>query len=288
MANTQAIKRRIKSVKSTKQITKAMELVAASKMRRAQEATLRSRAFNNTASEILNRISQMIDVTKHPLFAVRPVSNRLIIAISSDRGLAGAYNGNVFKQLVAQAKEATLNGEKVHVLAVGRKVARFASRLEGVEIIGVYESFPEKPNANDIKPILTTALSGFVDAAFDRVDVVYTDFESSLSQTAKTETLLPAVFAPSHDRRDLEDSAFEPSPEEVLETITPRLVEVQLLQFLLESFASEHSMRMLAMKNASDNAGDIVDDLTLEFNSARQAAITQELAEISAGAEAIA
>lgn len=287
MANTQAIKRRIRSVKSTKQITKAMELVAASKMRRAQEATLSSRAYRNTAREILTRISELIDVSIHPLYEKRDVQTRLIIAISSDRGLAGAYNSNVLKQTVALAKEDVANGVKTEVIAIGRQVARFASRLDGVELIASYDNFPENPKESDLLSILDTALARFKAGEADQVDVLFTDFKSSISQIVTVQTLLPAAFVPTADRDDLQESVFEPSPEAVLETITPRLIQVQLFQALLESFASEHSMRMLAMKNATDNAGDLIDDLTLEFNSARQAAITQELAEITGGAEAI-
>ncbi len=288
MANTQAIKRRIRSVKSTKQITKAMELVAASKMRRAQEATLRSRIYRNTAREILTRISELMDVEHHPLYAKRKIKTRLVIAISSDRGLAGSYNSNIMKEFVNRTKPDIGNDIKVEVIAIGRQMARFVSRLEGVETIGVYENFPENPSANDIQPIIATVFEKFESGKVDRVEVLFTDFVSSITQEAKQQTLLPAAFAPTEERSDLEDSAFEPSPQAVLETITPKLVEVQLYQALLESFASEHSMRMMAMKNASDNAGDLIDDLTLEFNSARQAAITQELAEITGGAEAIA
>ena len=287
MANTQAIKRRIRSVKSTKQITKAMELVAASKMRRAQEATLRSRVYRNTAREILTRISEMMDVSAHPLYAKREVKKRLIIAISSDRGLAGAYNSNILKQFVASTKNDVANGVGIEVIAVGRQVARFVSRLEGVEVAGAYENFPEHPSATDLQPILKVAFEKFESGEVDEVSVIFTDFVSSISQEAKTEALLPAAFVPTEERADLDDSVFEPSPQAVLEGITPKLVEVQLFQSILESFASEHSMRMMAMKNASDNAGDLIDDLTLEFNSARQAAITQELAEITGGAEAI-
>jgi len=288
LANTQAIKGRIRSVKSTKQITKAMELVAASKMRRAQEATLRSRVYRNTAREILTRISTMIDVSAHPLYEVREVKSVLIIAISSDRGLAGAYNSNIFKQFIAATKNDVARGTSVEVIAIGRQIARFASRLEGINTVGAYEGFPERPQATDLQPILKVAFDKFTSGEVDAVKVVYTDFVSSVSQEAKAETILPAAFVSTEERADLNEAVFEPSPQAVLERITPKLVEVQLYQSLLESFASEHSMRMMAMKNASDNAGDLIDDLTLEFNGARQAAITQELAEITGGAEAIA
>ena len=288
MANTQAIKRRIRSVKSTKQITKAMELVAASKMRRAQESTLRSRIYRNSADEILTRIAEMIDVSTHPLFAARTLKNKIVIVISSDRGLAGAYNSNIMKQFVGSTKADVAAGVGVEVIAIGRQIARFVSKLEGVNVVGAYENFTERPTANDLQPILKVVFDRFQSGEVDLVEVVYTDFVSSITQEAKTEPLLPAVLVSTKDRHDLEESVFEPSPQAVLENLTPKLVEVKLYQALLESFASEHSMRMLAMKSASDNAGDIIDDLTLEFNSARQAAITQELAEITGGAEAIA
>ncbi len=288
MANTQAIKHRIKSVKSTKQITKAMELVAASKMRRAQEAALLSRAYRNTAREILTRISELINVETHPLYARRPVKTKLIIVISSDRGLAGAYNANIMKKMVLDAKQSLADGVKVQSIAVGRQAARFISKLDGIEVIGAYEKFPDNPSSQDVEPILSTVFDKFKSSDVDMVDVLYTNFKSSILQEATLQTILPAAFNPVEDRADLDDADFEPSPEKVLDTITPRLVEVQLFQALLESFASEHSMRMMAMKNASDNASDLIDDLTLEFNGARQAAITQELAEITGGAEAIA
>lgn len=288
MANTQAIKRRIRSVKSTKQITKAMELVAASKMRRAQEATLRSRAYRNTAREILTRVSELVNVSAHPLYAKREVKNKLVIAISSDRGLAGAYNSNIMKMFISDTKNDVQNDIGIQVISVGRQMARFVSKLEGIESIGAYENFPENPSATDIQPILATAFEKFESGEVDLVEILFTDFISSINQQTSRHTILPAAFSPIDTKTVHEDADFEPSPTEVLETITPRLVEVQLLQALLESFASEHSMRMMAMKSASDNAGDLIDDLTLEFNSARQAAITQELAEITGGAEAIA
>lgn len=368
MANTQALQRRIKSVKNTKQITKAMELVAASKMRKAQEATLRTRAYRNTAREILTRINLLTDVSKHPLFSIRPVRSRLYIVITSDRGLAGAYNVNIFKLLTSQLQEDLQAGVKSKVIVIGKLGARFIAKLDNVDIVGVYEDFADNPTNADIAPIIATAMDNFVGKSIDmrsigkdidedsdteevasynyslpedpgvvtrivswlrgkklgldganaaslfqkmqedgtltddeaqeamaslpqcdEVKVVYTDFKSSIVQEALSETILPATFVPDDTAHDLEtgDIPFEPSPRKVLETIVPRLLQIQFLQANLESLASEHSMRMLAMKNASDNAGDLIDELTLAFNSARQAAITQEIAEISGGADAI-
>jgi len=287
VASTQQIKRRIKSVSSTKKITKAMELVAASKMRRAQEATLQSRAYRNTARELLTRLSKLTDVTKEPLFAEREVKNRIIIVISSDRGLAGAYNSYILKAFTRELradKKASVNTQSIFI---GRQAARFGAKVEGLDVIGVYEDFPDRPVGSDIQPILETIINSFLKKEVDKVDILFTDYISSINQEVRVQTILPAHFEEAESPADLSDVLFEPSPEKVVRAITPRLIKTQLFQALLESQASEHSMRMMAMKSASDNASDLIDDLTLVFNSARQAAITQELAEISSGAEAI-
>lgn len=288
MASTQQIKRRIRTVKNTKQITKAMELVAASKMRRAQEATLRSRAYRNTAREILTKISELTDVSKHPLYAEREVKSRLYVVVTSDRGLAGAYNANILKAFTMRLKNDRAQGVAAQAILLGKQGARFAAKIEDLNVLGVYENFADNPTAHDIKPILDTVLKEFQSLAVDEVVVLFTNFISSIKQEVEAQTLLPASFVPADSPADLNDVPFEPSPQAVIDGITPRLVEVQLFQSILESQASEHVSRMMAMKSASDNASDLIDDLTLAFNSARQAAITQELAEISGGVEAIA
>lgn len=287
MASTQQIKRRIRSVSSTKKITKAMELVAASKMRRAQEATLQSRAYRNTARELLTRLAKLTNVSKQPLYAEREVKTRILIVISSDRGLAGAYNSYIFKALTTELKKDASSGVKSKAIFIGRQAARFGSKLEGLDILGVYEDFPDKPVGSDVQPILETVTSSFLAKEADKVDVLFTDYVSSINQEVRIQTLLPAHFVEAPSPSDLKATDFEPSPEKVVRGITPRLIKAQLFQAILESQASEHSMRMMAMKSASDNASDLIDDLTLIFNSARQAAITQELAEISGGMEAI-
>lgn len=322
MANTIALKRRIGSVKNTKQITKAMELVAASKMRKAQEHAHRTRDYHNMARQILTRLRELTDVNQHPLYRNRQIKTRLHILISSDQGLAGAYNANLFKQFTAELRQDRDEGVHSQVIVVGRQGARFAAKLEGVEIIAVYERFAETPTANDIRPILDTIIERFVgqeedaspedaqdvatDAGFslgklygkkiprygtgprvDAVDVIFTDYKTSITQVVRSRRLLPAAFQQIEIEPDLEAAVFEPSVRAVLDSVTERLIEAQLNQAFSESRASEQSMRMVAMKNATDNATDLIDDLTLAFNTARQAAITQELAEITGGAEAI-
>lgn len=287
MAQTRALKTRIKAVKSTKQITKAMELVAASKMRRAQETATRSRDYRNLARQILTKISELTDVSKHPLYVIRPVKTRLIIAITSDRGLAGAYNSNLLKQLAAELQADKLANINSQVIVVGKQGSKFVARLKGVSVRAAYDNFPEKPTANDIRPILNTLTQQYELKTIDAADVLYTDYKSSISQLVTLQRILPAVFTPEEGHHDLDDALFEPSVQQVLDAVTERLIEAQLNQAFFEAQASEHSMRMMAMKSATDNANDLIDDLTLAFNTARQASITQELAEITGGAEAM-
>lgn len=287
MANTTALKRRITSVKNTKQITKAMELVAASKMRRAQEQTTRTRDYATLARQILTRLRELTDVSKHPLFVQRTVKNKLYIVVTSDRGLAGAYNSNVLRQLTKSLRQDSENNINAQLIIVGKQAARFVSRLENINVLAAYSDFPERPTANDIQPILNTITDLFTKADVDAVDAIFTDYQSSITQVVQVQRVLPAAFSDVPVPAQLDLAVFEPSPQVVLESITLRLIESQLNQIFYESQASEQSMRMMAMKNATDNANELVDDLTLAFNTARQAAITQELAEITGGAEAI-
>lgn len=291
MASRQQLKQRIVSVKSTKQITKAMELVSASKMRRAQEQAAQSRDYRNLAAKILARLRQVTDVSKHPLYTERPVKTRLHVVVTSNRGLAGAYNSNIFKRLTRELNADKQSGVISQAIVIGKQGARFIVRFEDVEVLAVYDHFPDKLTANDIQPLLETLVSKYTDKQVDAVDVIYTDYKSSIAQVVTVDRLLPAAHLPEEDtestNEDDKDMVFEPSPGAVLKAITERLIESQLSQALMESSASEQSMRMMAMKSATDNANDLIEDLTLAFNTARQAAITQELAEITGGAEAI-
>ena len=289
MASTNVIKGRIKAVKSTRQITKAMELVSASKMRRAQEAAVRSRDYRNLANHILSQLRQLTDVSQHPLYKQRKIRSRLLIVITSDRTLAGAYNSNVIRQLATELNNDKSDGIASQLILIGKQGARFIAHVEDVTVDGVYNNFPEHPTANDIRPLLNTIIEKFINKDADIVDVLYTEYKSSISQIVTRQRLLPAAFdiEQSVNAFDQDGAVFEPSVITVLDNVTERLIEAQLSQAILESLASEHSMRMLAMKNATDNANDLIDDYTLEFNNARQAAITQELAEISGGSEAM-
>jgi F-type H+-transporting ATPase subunit gamma len=287
MPNTITLKRRIGSVKNTKQITKAMELVAASKMRRAQEYAQHGRAYREAAYSLLTRLSAITEVSEHPLFVQREIKTRLYVAITSNRGLAGAYNANIMRLLTRSILADHKAGIKVQVIAVGKQVANFARRLESVELVAAYDAYEDNLTSNDVRPLLNNLAETYSSAAVDDVVLLFTQFQSNIVQTATQLPLLPARFVETEGVASLSNTTFEPSIAVVLDSVTERLLEVQLWQALLESIASEHSMRMLAMKNATDNASDLIDDLTLAFNTARQAAITQELAEITGGAEAM-
>ena len=287
MASTQLLKSRIRSVKSTRQITKAMQLVAASKMRRAQEATKASAPYTIAARELLTALSSHTSVKNHPLFVSRVVKTRLLIVIASDKGLAGAYNSNIVRvyanELIADDKSNIKNT----TITIGRKASQFVARIKDTEVLGSYEELPDHPDGSELRAILDSARTLFTSGKVDAVDVIYTDFISSITQEATIIRVLPAGFEPATEPLVVRDVTYEPSTEEVLDGVAYRLVGAQIFQALLDSRASEHSMRMMAMKNATDNASDLVDDLTLEMNKARQSAITQELAEISGGVEAL-
>jgi F-type H+-transporting ATPase subunit gamma len=287
MASTQILKSRIRSVKSTRQITKAMQLVAASKMRRAQDATKASSPYTLAARQLLTALSTHTSVRNHPLFASRPVKTRLLIVIASDKGLAGAYNSNIVRVYAGELQSDDKAGIKNTTITVGRKAAQFVSRIKDTRVLGAYEDLPDKPDGSELHAILDNARTLYTSGEVDAVDVIYTDFVSSVLQESKVIRVLPAGFEPVTEAGVAGDVTYEPSTEEVLDGVAYRLVSAQIYQALLDSRASEHSMRMMAMKNATDNASDLVDDLTLEMNKARQSAITQELAEISGGVEAL-
>ena len=287
MANTQALKSRIRSVKSTKQITKAMQLVAASKMRRAQEATKASSPYTDAARELLANLSKHASVKGHPLFTQRPVASRLIIVIASDRGLAGAFNSNLTRLYAQELMNDSKQGVKNTTITVGRKAAQFVARLKDTTVLGSYQDLPDRPDSVALQAILESARQLFVSGEVDAVDIVYTDYVSSVVQKAVVQRVLPAgadIEVPAHPSVDV---IYEPSVRAVLDGVVHRLVGAQLYQAFLESRASEYSMRMMAMKNATDNASDLIDDLALAMNKARQAAITQEISEISGGVEAL-
>lgn len=287
MASTQQLKSRIRSVKSTKQITKAMQMVAASKMRRAQDATKGSSPYARAANEILTYLASQGVTDDHKWFVKRPIKARMLIVIAADKGLAGAYNSNIFKLYLNCLREDDKAGIKNYTISVGRKASQFVTRLKDTEVLGTYEDLPDHPSGAQLHAILNTAKDAFEAGEVDAVDIIYTDYVSSITQNAETTRIFPAGFTTVKVTDSVRDAKYEPDVSRVLDDVAYRLIGSRFYQALLDSRASEHSMRMMAMKNATDNATDLVDALTLEMNKARQASITQELSEISAGVEAM-
>lgn len=310
--STKIIKRRIKSVKNTKKITKAMELVSAAKMRRAVEAVLNTRSYSSLAWELLLHLSAIREQVSLPLLEMRKVERLLVILMTSNRGLCGSFNTNIIRKTIEQLKDPKniarhRDGGKeldpaeqvdVSVIAVGKKGGDMVAKL-GHKLLAVFVEVSDTPRLDDILPIVKMVREGYEQKQFDKVVVAYTDFKSALNQVPKLRQLLPlstvdlekmlldaGVEEPTAKEQETE-YLFEPDKLEVLEMMLPRLVESQLFQAILESSASEHSARMMAMRNASDAAEDMVDELNLSFNKARQAGITQQIAEIAGGAAAL-
>lgn len=287
MPSTRALKTRIRSVKSTKQITKAMQLVAASKMRKAQEAEQASDPYTRLANEILTHLASQGVTDRHPLYAAREVKSRLLIVVATDKGLAGAYDANVLKLYTKQLLADDAEGVSNETIAIGRRANRFVSKLKGTQVAAAYQDLPDDPAGSQLRAIVDQAMEKFTAGDVDAVDIVFTEYISSVNQQAKVQRILPAGYDTVEVSENVREAEFEPSAEEVLEAVTYRLIEAQVYHALLTARASEYIMRMMAMKNATDNANDLIDDLTLAMNKARQAAITQELAEISGGVEAL-
>jgi F-type H+-transporting ATPase subunit gamma len=264
-----------------------MQLVAASKMRRAQDADKASMPYTNAASELLTYLASQGVTDLHPLFQVRDTKTRLLIVIGSDKGLVGAYNSNVMKAYIRELQADHKDGVKNETIAIGHKASQFASRLKDTTVVGAYEHLPDQPAGNELYAILDTAREKFITGEVDAVDIIYTEFISSINQKVTVRRILPAGFAETEVTKEVREALYEPDTETVLEAVTYRLIAAQLFQALLDGKASEYSMQMIAMKNATDNASELVDDLTIEMNKVRQGAITQELAEISGGVEAL-
>ncbi|MDE3089141.1 MAG: ATP synthase F1 subunit gamma [Chloroflexota bacterium] len=285
MPSPRAINRRIKSIRNISQVTRAMEMVAASKMRRAQQATLASRAYSEKAWEMLTYIASQPGRSKvlHPLLEERrDISNVLVILLTSDRGLCGAYNVNILR---AATEFAVQQHKPVRFISIGQRGASFAARY-GKEIIAQFTGLSERPSVLDIGPISKVAIEEFVAGRADQVYLAYTHFVNVLNQRPVTRRLLP--ISPATQRGEGAGAVYlyEPDPETILSSVLPRFTELQIYQALLESVASEQSARMVAMRNATENARDLIGELTLAMNKARQASITKEMLEIAGGAEA--
>jgi F-type H+-transporting ATPase subunit gamma len=279
------IRRRIGSARNIKQITRAMQFVAASKLRRAQESTLATRPYREKLDEILADLAAVLDGEEHPLLAGRDLAtnhSRLLVIMTSDRGLAGALNTNTVR---FAAREITEHPGDLKVVPVGRK-GRDAMRRARVPVAAYFEGLGERPTFADILPLARLVADDYVAGVYDRVDIIYPRFVSTLVQRPVMEQLLPIVPAGDTDGIPGGQFLFEPNPAAFLQAVLPRYVSTRLYAAVLETTASFFSSQMVAMKNATENAEELIDDLTLSYNKVRQANITREMVEIASGAQA--
>jgi F-type H+-transporting ATPase subunit gamma len=281
MASQRDIRRRIQSSKNIKQITRAMQFVAASKLKRAQEATLASRPYADKLDEVLADLSTVLGSEDHPLLMRREGGKRLIVLITTDRGLAGALNTNTIR---FAAQQITEHAGDLTVVTVGRK-GRNARHRARVPVEAEFESFGDRPAFADVLPLARLITDSYLDGTFNRVDIIYSLFVSTLAQKPSMMDLLPVT--PNEDTEGIPGNQiiFEPDAATVLERLLPRYVATRLFQAVLESKASEESSRMVAMKNATENADELIEDLTLSYNKVRQSNITREMIEIASGAQ---
>ncbi len=283
MANTQDIRRRIKSIRNTAQITKAMQMVAASKMRKAQQHALAGRPYAALMNKVLVSLQQRTDPRLHPLLAIRPVNKELVLIISTDKGLCGALNTNLFREA------ANFDREKTAFVVTGKKARQFVARTKR-ELLADFE-LKDSPNFVETKPLSKFCMEKFLRHEVDKVSVLYTHFINTISQRATVQTLLPisSFDLPKGEAAEGAEAGvdpmlgyiFEPKAEQLLDVILPYYLQHQVFQMILDARASEHSARMVAMKSATDNANQFIKDLTLEYNKMRQAGITTELLEIA-------
>lgn len=288
MATTREIRRRIRSVGNISKITRAMQMVAAAKMRRAQERTQASRAYAESIRTMMAALANLSDLEtdRYPLLQQRPsIGQAGMVIISPDKGLAGALSSNILRRSLEFVRDEA--GAPVEVVAVGRKARDFFRRTQ-YEMAGEFTNLPDWPGIEDIRPIVNIAINDFVEGKVDSVHLVYTEFVNVLTQHPTVRQLLPIEPPDDVDTANIaRDFIFEPDRATVLEALLPRYVEIQVYQAMLEAIASEWAARMVAMQSATDNANELVDELTLTYNKARQTQITAEVSEIAAGAVAL-
>jgi F-type H+-transporting ATPase subunit gamma len=281
MASQRDIRRRITAARNIKQITRAMQFVAASKLRRAQESVLAARPYSEKIDEVLADLAAVLGPEDHPLLREESPGKRLIIVMTTDRPLAGPLNANVVRYT---ARLITETKSELAVVTVGRK-GRDALRRARVPIEAHFGNYGDRPTFADVLPLARLVTDGFLAGEFGAIDVVFSRFVSTLTQRPEADRLLP--ISPAKDTEGIPGNQFifEPNPAAVLERLLPRYVATRIYQAVLESKASEESSRMVAMKNATENAESLIDDLTLAYNKVRQANITREMIEIATGAQ---
>jgi len=287
MPSLKDIRTRIKSVKNTQKITRAMKLVAAAKLRRAQDNIFALRPYAYRLRETIWEVSRLTDTTDHPLLQDRDVKRVRLIVLTSDRGLCGGFNMNINRATEAFMKENDSQHEHTELAVVGKKGADYFGNRD-VEIVTLYNDVLTSPSMERATEIGSEAMAAFQDDELDAVYVVYNEFKNAVTQDVVVEQLLPVVPEETADTSiQGVEFTYEPTKTEVLDSVVPLHINVQIYRAILESLASEMGARMTAMDSATNNAGELIDKLTLQFNRARQAAITKELMEIVGGAEAL-
>jgi F-type H+-transporting ATPase subunit gamma len=294
MANTRQVKRRITTAKNISKITKAMEMVAASKMKRAQEQALAARPYALELLKSLRNVTERVDASLHPLLNHHTEGKKAVLVVGTDKGLCGSLNSHLLKQLIAFRQQV---GDDAVVIAVGKRAVLF-TRIIGLPIAAQFTDLPEKISMRDILPISSYVMEQFLNHTFSQVDVIYMDFVNTLKQVPQREQLLPVARQVVSDvavekwtdgelhtneviAKSTTEYQFEPSAKDILNTLLPFYIENSIYHTFLEAKASEHSARMVAMKNASENAHDLMAELLLIFNKGRQQAITSELLDIT-------
>ncbi|MEJ7692810.1 ATP synthase F1 subunit gamma [Daejeonella sp.] len=290
MANLKEVRNRIASVTSTQQITKAMKMVSAAKLKRATSAIVQLRPYANKMRDILANLSASLDESNSPFIQEREPNKVLIVTVSSNRGLAGAFNMNVIKtanNLISEKYSEQYRKGNVHIVAIGKKVQDFYEKRK-YNVIGNNNDLYSELTFENASKITEAIMLGFAKGEFDRVELVYNQFRNAAVQILTTEQLLPVPKAEAvSDTAAQTDYILEPSQEEIVEQLIPKSIKTQVYKAILDSHASEHGARMTAMDKATENAGDLLKALKLSYNQARQAAITTELTEIVSGAAAL-
>ncbi|MBB5209575.1 F0F1 ATP synthase subunit gamma [Chiayiivirga flava] len=287
MAGGREIKTKIKSVQNTRKVTRALEMVSASKIRKAQDRMKSSRPYARLMRQLIGHVAQANSEFVHPFMAQREDIRRVgYIVISSDRGLAGGLNSTLFRRVLADMREWQSKGVEIDVVCVGQKATAFFRRLK-VNLVASVTHLGEKPQVEQLIGVMKVMLDAFSESRLDRVFLCYNDFINTMAQKPRQDQLLPLPPSDALDTRHDWDYIYEPDAETVLNQVLTRYVESLVYQGVLENLASEHAARMVAMKSASDNATKLIGTLQLIYNKARQAAITQEISEIVGGAAAV-
>ena len=287
MAGGREIRTQIKSVQNTKKVTRALEMVSASKIRRAQDLMRASRPYARLMRQAIGHLASANTEVQHPFLVEREAVKRVgYVVISTDRGLCGGLNSNLFRKILAEIKQWQSQDVEVDVVAIGSKAVAFFKRLK-VNLVGTVTHLGEQQQVEKLVGVIKVVLDAYSDGKIDRLQLAYNDFINTMSQKPTVDQLLP--LPPTDDLQSTHawDYIYEPSAEDILDHVLSRYIESLVYQGALENLASEHAARMVAMKSASDNANKLIDDLTLVYNKARQAAITQEISEIVSGAAAV-